>query len=180
MLSWSAPHSCARWAQSGAVGRSWCRSLAAVLPGLVIDSVRVKGSSGGGADGGRPGWSGSIGCVLALWSQLRASSQGRLGPLLPGDALLRVDDSVLRIGAEEASAVLRERSCWAVWEPWLRGRMTAKVLIRGRDTVLGTHRPARVSQFLLIMCLLPPRRRGRLGFLAGWPAQGMGREIWRR
>ena len=38
----------------------------------------------------------------------------------------------------------------------------------------------RVSQFLLIMCLLPPRRRGRLEFLAGWPAQGMGWKIWRR
>jgi hypothetical protein len=39
---------------------------------------------------------------------------------------------------------------------------------------------ARVSQFLLIMFRLPPRLRERLGFLAGWPAQGMGREIWRR
>src|SRR3954451_1115051 len=38
----------------------------------------------------------------------------------------------------------------------------------------------RVSQFLLIMFRLPPRLRERLGFLAGWPAQGMGREIWRR
>jgi hypothetical protein len=80
----------------------------------VIDSVRVKGSSGGGAGGGCSGWSGSIGYVLALWSLLRAPGQGRLGPLLPGDALLRVDDSVLRIGAEDAApAVLRERSCWA-------------------------------------------------------------------
>ena len=83
----------------GSVGRSSCRSLASVFPGLVIDSVRVKGSSGGGAGGGRSGWSGSIGCVLALWSLLRAPGQGRLGPLLPGDALLRVDDSVLRFGA---------------------------------------------------------------------------------
>ena len=38
----------------------------------------------------------------------------------------------------------------------------------------------RVSQFLLIMFRRRPRRRGRPGFLAGWPAQGMGREIWRR
>jgi transposase len=38
----------------------------------------------------------------------------------------------------------------------------------------------RVSQFLLITFRLPPRLRERLGFLAGWPAQGMGREIWRR
>src|SRR4051794_14757989 len=43
----------------------------------------------------------------------------------------------------------------------------------------GTGTP-RVSQFLLIMFRLPPRLRERLGFLAGWPAQGMGREIWRR
>ena len=46
--------------------------------------------------------------------------------------------------------------------------------------VSGTHRVARVSQFLLIMSRRRPRRRGRPGFLAGWPAQGMGREIWRR
>ena len=38
----------------------------------------------------------------------------------------------------------------------------------------------RVSQFLWIMCRRRPRRRGRPGFLAGWPAQGMDREIWRR
>jgi hypothetical protein len=38
----------------------------------------------------------------------------------------------------------------------------------------------RVSQFLLIMFRRRPRRRGRPGFLAGWPAQGMSREIWRR
>ena len=72
--------------------------------------------------------------------RVREVRQGRLGQLLPGDALLGVDDSVLRIGAEDAApAVLRERSCWAGWEPWLRGRITAKVLIRGRDKVLGTH-----------------------------------------
>jgi hypothetical protein len=46
--------------------------------------------------------------------------------------------------------------------------------------VSGTDKAARVSQFLLIMSRLPPRLRERLGFLAGWPAQGMGREIWRR
>jgi hypothetical protein len=45
------------------------------------------------------------------------------------------------------------------------------------DEVYGN---ARVSQFWLIMFRLPPRLRERLGFLAGWPAQGMGREIWRR
>jgi hypothetical protein len=38
----------------------------------------------------------------------------------------------------------------------------------------------RVSRFLLIMCRPRPRRRGRPGFLAGWPAPGMVREIWRR
>ena len=38
----------------------------------------------------------------------------------------------------------------------------------------------RVSQFLLIMCRRRPRLRGRPGFLAGWPAQGVDREIWRR
>jgi len=47
-------------------------------------------------------WRG-IGYVLALWSLLQAAGQGRLGPLLPGDALLRVDDPVLRIGAEDAA-----------------------------------------------------------------------------
>ena len=98
---------------------------------------------------------------VALWSLLRAprqgSASGRLGQLLPGDALLRVDDSVLRIGAEDAApAVLRERSCWAVWEPWLRGRMTAKVLIRGRDTVLGAHRPASLLFAELAALLMIP------------------------
>jgi hypothetical protein len=38
----------------------------------------------------------------------------------------------------------------------------------------------RVSQFLLIMCRRRPRRRGRPGFVAEWPAQGMGCKIWRR
>ena len=38
----------------------------------------------------------------------------------------------------------------------------------------------RVSQFLWIMCRRRPRLRGRPGFLAGWPAQGMGCEISRR
>jgi urate oxidase len=38
----------------------------------------------------------------------------------------------------------------------------------------------RVSQFWLIMFRLRPRLRGRLGFLAGWPGQGMGGEISRR
>ena len=38
----------------------------------------------------------------------------------------------------------------------------------------------RVSQFLLIKSRQRPRLRGRPGFLAGWPAQGVDREIWRR
>jgi PAS domain S-box-containing protein len=38
----------------------------------------------------------------------------------------------------------------------------------------------RVSQFWLIMRRRRPRLRGRPGFLAGWPAQGMGCEIWWR
>ena len=38
----------------------------------------------------------------------------------------------------------------------------------------------RVSQYLLIKPRRRPRPRGRLGFLAGWPAQGMGCEISRR
>ena len=42
------------------------------------------------------------------------------------------------------------------------------------------NRGARVSQFLLIKSRRLPRPRGRPGFLAGWPAQGMGGEIWRR
>jgi hypothetical protein len=43
-----------------------------------------------------------------------------------------------------------------------------------------TPRPPRVSQFLLLKSRRRPRLRGRPGFLAGWPAQGMDREIWRR
>jgi hypothetical protein len=31
------------------------------------------------------------------------------------------------------------RSCWEACEPSLRGRLAAKALVRGRDTVLGTH-----------------------------------------
>ena len=58
-----------------------------------------------------------------------------------------------------------------------RGR-TQQVM--GVRTVSGTHRVSRVSQFLLIMSRRRPRLRGRPGFLAGWPAQGMGCEIWRR
>ena len=49
---------------------------------------------------------------------------------------------------------------------------------RGLSTGTVTH--SRVSQFLLIKSRRRPRRRGRPGFLAGWPAQGMDREIWRR
>jgi len=44
----------------------------------------------------------------------------------------------------------------------------------------GRHPDPRVSQFLLIMCRRRLRRRGRPGFLAGWPTQGVGCEIWRR
>jgi Transposase len=41
--------------------------------------------------------------------------------------------------------------------------------------------PPKIEEpFWLIMCQRRPRRRGRPGFLAGWPARGMGREIWRR
>ena len=39
----------------------------------------------------------------------------------------------------------------------------------------GVLRP-RVSRFLLITFRRRPRRRGRPGFLAGWPVQGMGWE----
>jgi hypothetical protein len=49
----------------------------------------------------------------------------------------------------------------------------------GRRLVVRNGSP-RVSQFSLIMFRRRPRRRGRPGFLAGWPAQGMSREIWRR
>jgi pyruvate,water dikinase len=40
--------------------------------------------------------------------------------------------------------------------------------------------PLVFSQFLLIMCWRRPRLRGRPGFLAGWPAQGVACEISRR
>jgi hypothetical protein len=55
-------------------------------------------------------------------------------------------------------------------------------LVRGRGTVLGTHRLTAHTCFavLLIMFRLRPRLRGRPGLLAGWPAQGMCGEIWRR
>jgi aconitate hydratase len=43
-----------------------------------------------------------------------------------------------------------------------------------------SHPTPRVSQFSLIMFRRRPRLRGRPGFLAGWPAQGMDPEIWRR
>ena len=104
------------------VGRSW-RRLGGVGVGPWLPSSQLGDRLGSGQGVIRRGsgwralrveWRG-IGYVLALWSLLRArvreARQGRLGQLLPGDALLRVDDFVLRIGAEDGSAVLRERSC---------------------------------------------------------------------
>ena len=61
----------------------------------------------------------------------------------------------------------------------VRGR-GLKPLVRRHGRVLAPDRIARVSQFLLIKSRRRPRLRGRPGFLAGWPAQGMDREIWRR
>ena len=49
----------------------------------------------------------------------------------------------------------------------------------GHRRIQGELTP-RVSQFSLIMFRRRPRLRGRPGFLAGWPAQGMDPEIWRR
>ena len=78
------------------------------------------------------------------------------------------------------SPALRRDRPAAATRPARRPR--TRVSCRSHDVtrVLGTHRVTRVSQFLLIMFRRRPRRRGRPGFLAGWPAQGMGCEIWRR
>jgi integrase len=54
----------------------------------------------------------------------------------------------------------------------------AQLVAGHRD--INTTMGSRVSQFLLIKSRRRPRLRGRPGFLAGWPAQGMDREIWRR
>src|SRR6476620_8199921 len=53
---------------------------------------------------------------------------------------------------------------------------------RESGVVFGVHldKDARVSQSLWIKSRRLPRLRGRPGFLAGWPAQGMSCEIWRR
>jgi hypothetical protein len=82
-----------------------------------------------------------------------------------------------QIGESEGHS---RRSCCAGCGPGPRGRLSEKALVRRHDTVLGTPRVPRVSQILLIKSRRLPRRRGRPGFLAGWPAQGMGYEIWRR
>ena len=55
-----------------------------------------------------------------------------------------------------------------------------KPLVKHHGRVLAPDRHPRVSRFLLIRCRRRPRLRGRPGFLAGWPAQGTGCEIWRR
>jgi hypothetical protein len=127
-----------------AVGGGWAQLVS--LPRRRLPRVGDRLGSGQGVIRRGSGWR----PLRVEWlDRLRAGRSGRCcghrvrkaGTLLPGDALLRVDDSVLRIGAEDAApAVLRERSFRTVWEPWLRGRMTAKVVIRGRDKVLGTHR----------------------------------------
>ena len=54
------------------------------------------------------------------------------------------------------------------------------VWVADRGFSSQANRRSRVSQFLLIKSRRRPRLRGRHGFLAGWPAQGMGCEIWRR
>ena len=51
---------------------------------------------------------------------------------------------------------------------------------RLHQELIRLRRRPRVSQFLLIKSRRRPRLRGRPGFLGGWPAQGMGCEIWRR
>jgi putative transposase len=71
--------------------------------------------------------------------------------------------------------------------PTCRGRPTQRVRthslkpqLSSRSPVLEPDRAPRVSRFLLITFRRRPRLRGRPGFLAGWPAQGMDPEIWRR
>ena len=59
-------------------------------------------------------------------------------------------------------------------------RRTPRPRMSWADRALIAALTPRVSQFLLIKSRRRPRLRGRPGFLAGWPAQGMGCEIWRR
>jgi hypothetical protein len=85
-------------------------------------------------------------------------------------------------GTERAMS-LALRSCSFAEVPLSRIRRShveAWVKTMAGDLAPSTVKTPRVSQFWLIMFRLPPRLRERLGFLAGWPAQGMGREIWRR
>ena len=56
----------------------------------------------------------------------------------------------------------------------------ARIAREAYDRIVGLLLDPRVSQFLLIKSRQRPRPRGQPGFLAGWPAQGMGCEIWRR
>jgi transposase len=62
----------------------------------------------------------------------------------------------------------------------MRSCPTTQAYVARRTAEGKNPRETRVSQSLLIMFRLRPRLRGRLGFLAGWPAQGMGCEISRR
>jgi hypothetical protein len=66
------------------------------------------------------------------------------------DVLRRVGSGEQRQPAQHAgerqvgeSKCHGERSCWAASEQCLQGRPAAKPLIRGHDTVLGTHRHLR-------------------------------------
>jgi 2-oxo-3-hexenedioate decarboxylase len=70
----------------------------------------------------------------------------------------------------------RRMGVYAPFVAWL----TDDMALRPGDPVPQHKLIPRVSQFLLIKSRRRPRLRGRPGFLAGWPAQGMGCEIWRR
>jgi hypothetical protein len=62
-----------------------------------------------------------------------------------------------------------------------RARLVSpRTLLRWHHELVARRWTSRVSQYLLIKSRRRPRPRGRPGFLAGWPAQGMDREIWRR
>jgi hypothetical protein len=82
----------------------------------------------------------AIGCVLVLGSLLRATGQGgwdRCSPAMLCCVLTALScPSGRGRGALSASGAILLGGLGA----GLRGRMTAKGLIRGRDTVLGTHR----------------------------------------